>query len=57
MFKANGSLTITGKKKEMAVRIVDRTLLREQSVELLGVTIKSQTTFDPPHQRKLIGFP
>jgi hypothetical protein len=47
MFKANGSLTITGKKKEMAVKTVDRTLLRGQSVELLDATIKSQATLDP----------
>jgi hypothetical protein len=41
MFKASGSLTITGKKKEMAVRIVDRTFLQCQSVEL----------FRPAHQK------
>jgi len=56
MFKANGSLTTTGNKKEMAVRIVDRTLLRGQSVELSGATIKSQATFDPISKRKVNPF-
>ncbi len=46
MVKANGSLTTTGKKKS-AASILDRTLLRGQSVvELLGVTIKSQATLN-----------
>jgi hypothetical protein len=53
MFKADGSIIITGKK--MAVKTVDRTFLQGQSVELFHAAIKSQATRDP-YERRLIGF-
>jgi hypothetical protein len=53
MFKADGSITITGKK--MVVKTVDRTFLQgQQSVDLFRAAIKSQATRDP-YERKL-GF-
>ena len=39
----------------MAVKTVDRTFLRGQSVELFRAAIKSQATLDP-YERRLIGF-
>ena len=53
MFKADGSLTITGKK--MAVKTVDMSFLHGQSIELFRAVIKSQATFDP-YERRLSGF-
>src|SRR5919108_4115262 len=39
----------------MAVKTVDRTFLKGQSVELFRAAIKSQATLDP-YERRLIGF-
>jgi hypothetical protein len=39
----------------MAVKTVDRTFLKGQSVELFRAAIKSQATRDP-YERRLIGF-
>jgi hypothetical protein len=53
LFKADGSITITGKK--MAVKTVDRTFLQgQQSVDLFRAAIKSQATRDPYERR--LGF-
>ena len=39
----------------MAVKTVDRTFLKGQSVELFRAAIKCQATLDP-YERRLIGF-
>ena len=39
----------------MAVKAVDRTFLKGQSVDLFRAAIKSQATRDP-YERRLIGF-
>jgi hypothetical protein len=44
-----------GKKKEMAVKTVDRTVLKGQSVDLFHDAIKSQAKWDP-YEGRLIGF-
>jgi hypothetical protein len=46
MFKANSAITITGNKGWLK-KIVDRTFLKGQSVDLFRAAIKSQATLDP----------
>jgi hypothetical protein len=55
MFKAEGITIELQPEKGMAVKIVDRTFLQGQSVELFRVAIKSQATRDP-YEKRLIGF-
>ena len=55
MFKANISITITGKKREMAVKTtVDRSFLQGQSVEPFRDAIRSQATGHPYEIRLLL---
>jgi hypothetical protein len=55
MLKANGSVTITGRKERMAIKTFDRIFLQGQSADLFRAAIKSQATRDP-YERRLIGF-
>jgi len=56
-FNANGKMkNCAGKKKGIAAKIVDSTLLQgQQSVDLFRIAIKCQATRDP-YGRRLIGF-
>jgi hypothetical protein len=53
VFKADGSITITGKK--IAVKTPYMSFLHGQRIELFRAAIKSQAILDPD-ERRLIGF-
>lgn len=55
MFKQMSTKKYAGKKKGMAVKTVDRTFLRGQSLDLFRAAIRSQAMRDP-YERRLIGF-